>query len=495
MDPGARRALWDLLISEKKGRTILLSTHFMEEADVLGDRIAIMSEGQLRTVGSSFFLKKKFGTGYKLTCEKGQNFDKNAVISLLNNYVPEVFIESEIQREITFNLSEDKLPIFEELFKKLEDDSELGISSFGCSLSTLEEVFIKLGKHTDYDHQRRNYGSTTNLAVEEPDFSKIHKVMGFDLMLYQIHAVFLKKLYQFRSKLITNTFIFILVVLFIVLMMLDHSSFDYESGKHLRINLDIYGHSVTLFQSDNQNFTNSYLKLFKGKDEVEMRNDFDDYFLKKANESIGILNREFLIGTVFSNDEIIAWFNTNPFHTLPLTINVANRALLKTLAGDKYDIEANIEVYDPVLDDDVFTVFSAKSKFYNFFTVIFFQFIIWPPIFISHYIKERELRAKLLQFVSGTNRFIYWIVSYIFDFLAFIIIICAILGILVAYQNEFFSSFAHFMEVLAIFLIFALSFFPFMYAFSYLFKSPATGESILMIFAFIGTYIACHLNV
>jgi ATP-binding cassette, subfamily A (ABC1), member 3 len=70
MDPGARRFLWDLLEKEKKGRTILLSTHFMDEADVLGDRIAIMADGELKCVGSSFFLKKKFGIGYRLVSRK-----------------------------------------------------------------------------------------------------------------------------------------------------------------------------------------------------------------------------------------------------------------------------------------------------------------------------------------------------------------------------------------------------------------------------------------
>jgi ATP-binding cassette subfamily A (ABC1) protein 3 len=42
----------------------------MDEADLLGDRIAIMAEGQLRCVGSSLFLKKKYGVGYQLTIIK-----------------------------------------------------------------------------------------------------------------------------------------------------------------------------------------------------------------------------------------------------------------------------------------------------------------------------------------------------------------------------------------------------------------------------------------
>jgi ABC-type multidrug transport system ATPase subunit len=61
MDPEARRQLWDLLQSQRAGRTMILSTHFMDEADLLGDRIAIMADGQLQCCGTSLFLKGKYG--------------------------------------------------------------------------------------------------------------------------------------------------------------------------------------------------------------------------------------------------------------------------------------------------------------------------------------------------------------------------------------------------------------------------------------------------
>ncbi|XP_022097183.1 ATP-binding cassette sub-family A member 1-like isoform X2 [Acanthaster planci] len=70
VDPYARREIWDLLSKYKEGRTIIMSTHHMDEADVLGDRIAIISSGQLRCSGSSLFLKSRFGVGYYLVLNK-----------------------------------------------------------------------------------------------------------------------------------------------------------------------------------------------------------------------------------------------------------------------------------------------------------------------------------------------------------------------------------------------------------------------------------------
>jgi len=58
MDPFARRFTWNVIRKYRENRVIVLTTHFMDEADLLGDRIAIMAEGQLRCVGSSLFLKK-----------------------------------------------------------------------------------------------------------------------------------------------------------------------------------------------------------------------------------------------------------------------------------------------------------------------------------------------------------------------------------------------------------------------------------------------------
>lgn len=88
VDPSARRTVWNILEKEKKGRTIMLSTHFMDEADILGDRIAILAGGQLQTVGTSYYLKKKFANGYNLVLEKAEDCNVDAVTNLLRGYIP-----------------------------------------------------------------------------------------------------------------------------------------------------------------------------------------------------------------------------------------------------------------------------------------------------------------------------------------------------------------------------------------------------------------------
>ena len=70
MDASARRYIWDLLKSYKNDRIIILTTHFMDEADYLGDRIGIMGGGRLICSGSSLFLKNRFGVGYSITLTK-----------------------------------------------------------------------------------------------------------------------------------------------------------------------------------------------------------------------------------------------------------------------------------------------------------------------------------------------------------------------------------------------------------------------------------------
>lgn len=86
---------------------MLLTTHFMDEADLLGDRIAIMAGGELQCCGSSFFLKKKYGAGYSLIMEKSRECDAGKVTHLLRKHIPdiEVGLLQATKWQLTINVS------------------------------------------------------------------------------------------------------------------------------------------------------------------------------------------------------------------------------------------------------------------------------------------------------------------------------------------------------------------------------------------------------
>lgn len=105
-----------------------------------------MSNGALKCVGSSHFLKKKFGNGYHLICVKKSTCITERVTHLLQRYIPDIRVDGDVGTELSYQLAEENSKTFHTMFSELEDRSvELGVDSYGISLTTLEEVFMKVG--------------------------------------------------------------------------------------------------------------------------------------------------------------------------------------------------------------------------------------------------------------------------------------------------------------------------------------------------------------
>lgn len=115
----------------------------MDEADILGDRIAIMNEGTLKAVGSPFYLKKRYGTGYRLVIVKHKSCDTLKVTQLLRKYVSDIEVKTDVGSELSYQLYTKDAAVFKDMLQDLEEHSqELGLNSYGISMATLEEVFM-----------------------------------------------------------------------------------------------------------------------------------------------------------------------------------------------------------------------------------------------------------------------------------------------------------------------------------------------------------------
>lgn len=149
MDPHSRRFTWNVIRQNRQDRCIILTTHFMDEADLLGDRIGILAEGQLRCCGSSLFLKKEFGVGYQISIEKkSESASVDATVTdIIVGAVPEATVLSNVSSELSFQLPLDSSSQFISMFAELDKIvAKEQISMYGVSITTLEEVFIMVGR-------------------------------------------------------------------------------------------------------------------------------------------------------------------------------------------------------------------------------------------------------------------------------------------------------------------------------------------------------------
>jgi ATP-binding cassette, subfamily A (ABC1), member 3 len=80
LDVESRRQVWDLIKFIKPGRSIIMSTQHIEEADELSNRICIMSQGKLLALDTSSNIKKRYGVGYNLLIEPKQQGQQNAAL-------------------------------------------------------------------------------------------------------------------------------------------------------------------------------------------------------------------------------------------------------------------------------------------------------------------------------------------------------------------------------------------------------------------------------
>ncbi|NXB84441.1 ABCA9 protein, partial [Vidua chalybeata] len=153
LDPLSRHRVWSLLREQQAGRVILFSTQLMEEADILADRKAFISHGRLKCVGSSLFLKKKWGICYHLRIHVSESCDLENLTSLVKGYIPNATFSGHTQYELRYKLPLENMNKFPDLFSGLDSCSEQGIINYGVSMTTLEDVFLQLEGEATADQE------------------------------------------------------------------------------------------------------------------------------------------------------------------------------------------------------------------------------------------------------------------------------------------------------------------------------------------------------
>lgn len=147
MDPHTRRQLWGVLKALRADRILCLTTHYMDEADELGDRICIMVRGKSSCSGSNKFLKNALGVGYMLNfVKKAEQTPNEPIENVVKKYCGNDVVRATANgRELRLRVPFAGASSFPRLMKDLDRNSKTyGLETYGVGVSDLEDVFLKI---------------------------------------------------------------------------------------------------------------------------------------------------------------------------------------------------------------------------------------------------------------------------------------------------------------------------------------------------------------
>ncbi|KAJ4706360.1 ABC transporter A family member 1-like [Melia azedarach] len=521
MDPYSMRLTWQLIKKIKKGRIILLTTHSMDEAEELGDRIAIMANGSLKCCGSSLFLKHQYGVGYTLTLVKSAP-TASAAADIVYRHIPSATCVSEVGTEITFKLPLVSSSSFESMFREIEscmrrsvsnaeisspgDINYLGIESYGISVTTLEEVFLRVaGGNLDESEcvsQQNNLVAPDFISAEascEQAPNKISKsklfgnykwifgiiftvveracaltvgtVLSFlnllcvkccscciisrSMFWQHCRALFIKRALSARRDRKTIVFQLLIPAIFLLFGLLflklkphpDQLSVTFTTsnfnpllsggggGGPIPFDLSwpiakqvaeyVEGGWIQSFKQSAFRFPNSEKALadaigVAGPNLGPVLLSMSEFLMSSFNESY-----QSRYGAIVMDDQnddgslgYTVLHNSSCQHAAPTYINVMNAAILRLATGDRNMTIRTRNHPLPMTESQRLQHHDLDAFSAAVIISIAFSFI--PASFAVAIVKEREVKAKHQQLISGVSVLSYWTSTYIWDFVSFL---------------------------------------------------------------------------
>ncbi|XP_038065899.1 ATP-binding cassette sub-family A member 5-like [Patiria miniata] len=524
MDPYSRRQLWNLLKSQRQGRIMVLTTHFMDEADILADRKAMMSLGRLRCYGSSLFLKNRFGIGYHLgmVVKKSAHIDK--ITELVTTHVPESVVSRSHGMELAYTLPIQDANKFPDLFQALESDAgmqggtvakQLGIKSYGVSMTSLEEVFLNISDEENEENEpieEADIVQTSDIAPINPGRSRNYKSMGDQSMALNVEHLITKPLqpgkYQIRAlckleflQMLRNPRTYIFRLLFPIVLLVacaivtgvvqpddginkDQPELALDPTLYLKTTASSPLSGLTKLLYQNNLTSGQDIELLK-KEFERMKlisDEITDMSLvnSKAPRSMATVAND--LGTTGNAPAFLALYNSTAQHSIPVILGLLNNAIARLQAPGK-------DLKDVIIASKPFPrqIFGATIN-YTFLLVLLVALSVslLPIGFITEVVKLRQEKIRTQLRVSGVKMTHYWASHLLIDGSQLYLI--AAVGIVVNLATGFAVGGSAFTTAGAIvcLIVFIIFYIPlevlFCYCLSFLFREFKTTQSMAQFF-------------
>jgi ATP-binding cassette subfamily A (ABC1) protein 3 len=515
MDPGARHETWTLLQSEKAKRTMLLTTHYMEEADLLGDRIAIMAHGQLQCIGSNMFLKNLYGAGYHLTVVYNHGLTSHRqqesytdTLILLQKYSSSAEMHSAVGTEGLFLLPNSDRHAFPAMFKELEDSqAKLNIESFGVSITTMEEVFLKVNELAN-ERKRLEEGSeeAMDYGAHNREYEKLENARSSMRytggMYYWQHtkALFIKRgIYFFRKW---TQFIPQLIIPVMYMALLVWASGQIPGPKEqdpLKLDLFPYakGEKANIFVSDSlsSNITSIIhdentglnFNVTNSSTNEQMMNLIVEQTKSKGTRHFGLHNpiafNSFAIPAM-GFEIISSAFNNFALHSPAISVVVADTyKLRKFLNRSDINIHVINHPLPPTNSDSLKNKDISGSSAFLFGYAVIVSMSMVVSGYSSFLIRERKKKSKHMQMMAGIRPWLYWLTTAVWDGVCYLIPTFLFILVYKLFNiKQYISRGESIGELIIIMLLYGWTAIPFVYSFSFVFDTAPKGYTLIVMY-------------
>ncbi|XP_078615923.1 cholesterol transporter ABCA5-like isoform X2 [Branchiostoma floridae x Branchiostoma japonicum] len=474
MDPYSRRHIWTLLKRKRQGKVIVLTTHFMDEADILADRKAIISKGTLRCAGSSLFLKNRFGVGYHLGIVTTPRSNTAGVTEMIQNHIPEASLVRSHALELSYTLPLHRVDKFAALFADLETkDSgtdDLGIQNYGVSMTTLEEVFLKLRDDVNMEDKKSLNGtvsgSVTPASLDADMMSEVNiqtpnlsPQEGYELYT---HTELTKRrlLAMFRVYFINNIrnkaaifFRLVMPIIFLVIGVVllkvlpsgvqgasNPTRLDLSPGLYLRGGTGPQSSADSLlYQNSTGSSLDHLLVNFKSQGFSSVQGSLDN-LTQTAPHMLAVDVQGLNISTQTIEASFVALYNDSAIHSVPVLLNILSNAIYGLAVQSNGSTPSGTVIRtaaQPFPDVNPSINFSGA---FGILMVLGFTLVILPAGFAMDIVKDKEVKARAQLRVSGVTSNMYWGSIFLFDAILFAIPAMCTLIIIAALQLETLSS-------------------------------------------------------
>ena len=321
----------------------------------------------------------------------------------------------------------------------------------------------------------------------------IHKNTGFKLMCQQFYGMFIKKLIHSRRNKVVTVVQLILPILFTIMALAVEKSIPSVGDEPaLLLNYQPFSDFMvsysdgTVANTDNQALANAYKTQFGSTEDVNRvtYSTMDSYFLsKKSGIGSSTFNSKYIVAGDFQHGtptDVTAHFNDQPYHGIAISLHYMMNGMLHYFMGSNYNIQTTNHPFPKRLNDNTRAVFFSTSG--TGFTIaisVLFGMAFMSTSFIIFLIKERAVGAKHLQVVSGVGPGAFWLSTYVWDMINYLVPVICILVVFAAFGTTAYAADNRLGIVFLVFFLYGWAVLPFVYLLHYLFKVPATGMVVV----------------